>query len=151
MSIKLISSPRGKKLLAWQITTFVVLLLWSSFALSLAAGNALLASVRSSEFGTFARLTFGRVLAGIVVVVCIAALVSDSLWLQSFAFVAFAVFWIQGLAILHWLQQHRGLPRAVVIGTYVALPFLNLLLVMFLAVVGYFDAWFGFRQRLSTA
>jgi uncharacterized protein YybS (DUF2232 family) len=61
--------------------------------------------------------------------------------------VAFAVFWLQGLAILHWLHAEQRLPVFVVIMTYALLPFLNVLLVISLAVVGYMDAWFDFRAR----
>jgi uncharacterized protein YybS (DUF2232 family) len=62
------------------------------------------------------------------------------------AFVAFMMFWLQGLAIIHWLHAERGMPVLLVILAYALLPFLNALLLMALAVVGYIDAWFEFRR-----
>ena len=139
------------EVVAWQLMSFISLLLWSSFAMALATGNALYNSVQEGQtpFGTFDRLNFGRVLAVGVAVLCVIGLSVSVLWLKSLAFIAFLVFWIQGLAILHWLNTNRGLPKAVVIATYIALPFLNLLLAVVLAVVGYLDAWFDWRKRLA--
>jgi hypothetical protein len=67
------------------------------------------------------------------------------------SFVAFAVFWLQGLAILHWLHAEKNLPLFVVMMIYALLPFLNVLLVLTFAVLGYMDAWFDFRARGRTA
>ena len=136
---------------AWQIIGLIVLLLWSSFTLALGAGNAMYKSINETapSVGDFRDLDLGRVLAGVTALLCAAALVVDSVWLRSFAFVAFFAFWIQGLAILHWLEVNRSLPRPLLIGVYVLLPFLNMLLVVALAVAGYLDAWFGFRRRSS--
>ena len=39
------------------------------------------------------------------------ALVVDGVWLQNIAFVLFVVFWVQGLAIVHWMQAQQILPR----------------------------------------
>lgn len=141
------------EVVAWQLMSFIALLLWSSFALALATGNALYNSQQEEArpFGTFDRLNFGRVLAIGVAVLCVFGLTVSALWLKSLAFVAFLVFWIQGLAILHWLNVNRGLPKAVVIATYVALPFLNLFLAVVLAVAGYLDAWFDWRKRWTAA
>ena len=138
---------------AWQIIGLIVLLLWSSFTLALGAGTAMYKSINEAapSVGDFRDLDLGRVLAGVTALLCAAALVVDSIWLRSFAFVAFFAFWIQGLAILHWLAVHRSMPRALLIGVYVLLPFLNMLLVVALAVVGYLDAWFGFRKRSSVS
>lgn len=135
----------------WQLLGLIVLMLWSSFTLALAAGNAMYGSLReeASGFGAFQHLNMGRVLAGAVALICVGGLAASGLWLQSFAFVAFLVFWVQGLALLHWLHANRSLPKAVVIGVYVLLPFLNMLLVIALATAGYLDAWFGFRRRLA--
>jgi hypothetical protein len=57
---------------------------------------------------------------------------------------------LQGLAIVHWMHVDGELPLFVVIAVYVLLPFLHVFLIMGLAVVGYTDAWFGFRRRAVT-
>jgi len=69
-------------------------------------------------------------------------------WLQSLAIVLLAVFWLQGLAVIHWMVVDGELPLFVAIMVYVLLPFLHLFLMMALAVVGYTDAWFGYRRRV---
>jgi uncharacterized protein YybS (DUF2232 family) len=69
-------------------------------------------------------------------------------WLQSLAVVLLAVFWIQGLAVLHWMFVDGELPMFVVITVYVLLPFLHVFLIMALAVIGYTDAWFRYRRRV---
>jgi hypothetical protein len=77
----------------------------------------------------------------------ILAVVSGAAWLQNVAFVAFAVFWLQGLAIVHWLHAEGRLPVLVLILVYALIPLLNAVFVMGLAVAGYIDAWYGFRRR----
>jgi hypothetical protein len=77
------------------------------------------------------------------------ALFIGAAWLQGTAFVLFAVFWLQGLAVLHWMHADGHLPLFVVIVTYVLLPVLHIFLVSALAVLGYVDAWFRFRRRTS--
>jgi uncharacterized protein YybS (DUF2232 family) len=57
------------------------------------------------------------------------------------------VFWLQGLAVVHWMYSERRLPLFVVIVTYVLLPFLHVFLVLGLSVLGYTDAWFRYRRR----
>lgn len=136
----------------WQIMSLIVLMLWSSFTLALAVGNAMFGSVHAGgmHFGKFERLDLGRVLAGIAAVAGLVALGIDALWFKAFASIALLMFWIQGLAVLHWLHHNRSMPRAILIGIYVLLPFLNMLLVVALAAVGYLDAWFSFRRKLAT-
>jgi hypothetical protein len=79
------------------------------------------------------------------------AVASGMAAIQNIAFVMFAMFWIQGLAVIHWLHLWRQLPLFVVIATYVLMlmPMLNVFLFLTLAVVGYVDAWFGFRRRAT--
>ena len=76
----------------------------------------------------------------------IGAFLSGAVWLQNVAFVLFAIFWLQGLAIVHWLHGRQLLPTFGVVAVYVLLPFLNVIMLMGLAVTGYIDAWFGFRR-----
>ena len=105
---------------------------------------------KSDEFGRFRDLDFGRVLALVMALTSAAALVSGALWLQSTAFVMFAMFWLQGLAIVHWSHSQGYLPTFGMAVVYLLMPFLNVILLMGLAVTGYIDAWFRFR-RLKTA
>jgi hypothetical protein len=79
------------------------------------------------------------------------AVVSGAVWLQNVAFVAFAVFWLQGLAIVHWLHAEGRLPMLVVVLVYALIPLLNAVFVLGLAAAGYVDAWYGFRTRRPAA
>jgi hypothetical protein len=83
--------------------------------------------------------------------VSLLALVTGVTWMQNLAFVMFAIFWVQGLAILHFLQSDGPLPLVALIVVYALLPVLNALLVMALAVLGYTDAWFDYRTRISVS
>jgi uncharacterized protein YybS (DUF2232 family) len=135
--------------IAPQMTILVVFTTWSLYVAVLLLGYALLQMLpgQSNRFGRFADLSFGRVLAITMAIVSLTAMVSGANWLQNVAFLLFAVFWIQGLAIAHWLHAEKRLPGIAVVLVYVLLPVLNLLMVLGLAVAGYVDAWFGFRQR----
>ena len=79
------------------------------------------------------------------------AFVVTATWLQNLAFMLFVVFWIQGLSIVHWMHAQGTLPLAALIAVYALLPFLQILLMTVLAVLGYMDAWFGFRARMKKA
>jgi uncharacterized protein YybS (DUF2232 family) len=138
-----------RDIIAPQMTILVVLTTWSLYAMVLLLGYAVYRRLpgNTSDFGRFRDLNLGRVLALTMAVASVIAMLTGAIWLQNLAFVIFAMFWLQGLAIIHWLHAERRLPLAVVIFVYVLIPFLNALLVMGLAVVGYIDAWFGFRRR----
>jgi hypothetical protein len=137
--------------LAPQMTMVFVLVSWSVFGLVLALGYALFQTLpdNKARYGRFCDLNLGRVLAVAMAITSLLALVSDAAWVQNLAFVMFAVFWVQGLAILHWLQTDGPLPMLVLVVAYAMLPFLNALLVTALAVLGYTDAWFGYRARIA--
>ena len=132
-----------------QMTMLFVFFSWSLYVLVLLLGYALFQSLpqQSGVFGRFRDLNFGRVLAGMLAVTSVLALVIGAAWLQNVAFVLFAVFWIQGLALLHWLRAHGRLPVFVLIASYALLPILNVVLVIAFAVIGYTDAWFDYRNR----
>ena len=138
-----------RELIAPQMTVLVVITTWSIYTMVLLLGYAVYRILPgiNSDFGRFRDLNFGRVLALTMAVASVVAMLTGAVWLQNFAFVIFAMFWLQGLAIVHWLHSQGRLPLAVVILVYALIPLLNALLVMGLAVVGYIDAWFGFRQR----
>ena len=136
-------------LIAPQMTILVVFTSWSLYVVVLLLGYALMQLLpgESHRFGRFSDLSFGRVLAIIMAVTSVLAMASGAAWLQNVAFLMFAVFWIQGLAIVHWLYVEGRLPVFALALIYVALPIFNLLLIVALAVGGYTDAWFGYRQR----
>ena len=138
-----------REVVAAQMTTLVVLATWSLYVTVLLLGYAIFRMLadKPAEFGRFCDLNFGKVLALTMAITSVLAVLTGSVWLQNLAFVAFALFWLQGLAIIHWLHAERGLPILAVILVYALLPLLNALLIMALAVLGYIDAWFEFRRR----
>jgi hypothetical protein len=142
-----------KALLAPQMTMIVVSSSWSIVVLVLALGYALYRALpgKSASFGRFCDLNFGRVLALTMAVASVAAVFAGAVWLQNVAFVAFVIFWVQGLAIVHWLHVDRHLHVLAVFGLYALIFVLNALVVIGLAAVGYTDAWFGFRNRRKRA
>ena len=142
-----------RELIAPQMTMIFVFSTWSLLALILVFGYALYQQLqeRRGRFGRFVDLHFGRILALVMAVTSLLALFINAGWLQNVAFVLFAVFWLQGLALVHWLQDQGLVHKLVVVAMYVMLPFLNALLVMVLAVLGYTDAWFNYRPRIAAA
>jgi hypothetical protein len=134
---------------AQQMTVLFVFTIWSLYVFGLLLGYALYQAAlgQKSVFGRFCDLNFGRVLALIMAVASVAAVISGAIWLRNFAFLVFVVFWIQGLAILHWLRAERQFPAVLLVVVYALIPLLSALPVFSFAVVGYTDAWFGYRTR----
>lgn len=142
-----------KALLAPQMTMVVVSTSWSIVVLVLALGYALYRKLpgKSAAFGRFCDLNFGRVLALTMAITSVVAMIAGVEWLQNVAFVAFVIFWVQGLAIVHWLHVEKSLHVVFVLGLYALIFVLNALVVVGLAAVGYTDAWFDFRNRKKRA
>ena len=142
----------SQPLIVPQMTMLFVFMAWTFYVLVALAGYALFQALpgKRGAYGRFSDLNLGRVLATVMAVSSVGAVLTGWVWLQNLGFVAFAVFWLQGLAILHWLHAAQRLPVLVVIMVYALLPFLNVLLVMAFAVLGYMDAWFDFRARART-
>lgn len=138
--------------MAGQMTMITALVLWSIAVVGLVLGYKLYRQLpgSSAKFGRFRDLNFGRVIALATALASVGAWLAGWLPLQNVAFVMFAMFWLQGLAIAHWSHGQRFLPTFGLAAVYVLLPLLNVILVMGLAVTGYIDAWFGFR-RIRTA
>ena len=134
-----------------RLTMAIVLLSWMLYSVYLVFGYWLYKLIpgESGDYGRFSDLNYGRVIALTMALLSLLAFVTGAAWLQSVAFVLFAVFWLQGLAVVHWLHSVGNLPLLVVIMTYVLLPFLHVFLIMALAVLGYTDAWFTFRRRVA--
>lgn len=135
------------------MTISAVLVFWMLYTVALLIGYWLYQQlpVEAPDFGRFRDLNFGRVIAFTMLLASLLALVIDATWLQNVAFVTFVMFMMQGLAIIHWLHGEGILPVAALVAVYVLLPFLQVLLVMVLALIGYADAWFGFRRRMIKA
>lgn len=137
--------------LAPQMTVVFVLTSWSLVALVLALGHGLYQALpeKSGRFGRFCDLDFGRVLAMVMIVASVLAFLLGTDWARGIAFISFVIFWIQGLALLHWFSAEGPLPVGVLVVAYALLPVLNVALVVGLAIVGYTDAWFDFRSRIK--
>ena len=136
-------------LVAHTLTIVFVLSSWTMYALYLLFGYrySTMVAEESSNYGRFCDLNFGRVIALITALLSVLAFASGMGWLQSVAIVLFMIFWLQGLAVVHWMFVDGELPLFVVIVTYLLMPFLHVFLFLALAVVGYTDAWFRYRRR----
>jgi len=134
------------------MTVSAVLVFWMLYASALFIGYWLYRGLprASVDFGRFRDLNFGRVIALTMAVVSVLALVGVA-WLSNVAFVVFVMFMMQGLALVHWLHGEGILPIFAVVSVYLLMPFLQVLLVFVLALIGYTDAWIGFRRRLKKA
>jgi hypothetical protein len=139
---------REQGAIAGQMTIVAVLMAWSVSMVSLMLGYKLyrLLPDRPAAYGRFRDLNFGRVLALGMALASVAALLTGWASLQNIAFVMFAMFWLQGLAIAHWSHAQGFLPTFGLGAVYVLTPILNLIMLMGLALTGYIDAWFGFRR-----
>jgi len=133
------------------LTLAVVWSSWMLYVVYLLLGYRVFAQVsgESDVFGRFRDLNFGRVIAVIMALVSLAGFASGAASLQSVAFILFAVFWLQGLSVVHWMHSVGQLPFLVVIMTYVLMPILHVFLILALAVLGYTDAWFAYRRRVA--
>jgi len=133
---------------AEQMTMVAVLTVWAAHIINCVLGYLLYRQLpgETSDFGRFRDLNLGRVIAINMALASVVALLSGAIWLQNIAFVMFLVFWLQGLAIVHWLYGEGYLPVFGVVAVYVSMPFLNVFLLMGLAAIGYIDTWFRLRR-----
>ena len=129
----------------------VVLTRWTIYSVFLLVGYMLYRQLpdESGRYGRFCDLNFGRVIAITMALTSVLAFATGVVWIQNVAVVFFAVFWLQGLAIVHWLHIDGHLPLFVVIATYVLMLVLHVFLFSALAVLGYTDAWFRYRRRAA--
>jgi uncharacterized protein YybS (DUF2232 family) len=135
------------------MTVSATLALWVLYIAGLLLGYGLYKKLpaETADYGRFRNLNFGRVIAFTLALVSLLAFLVDVNWLSNLAFVMFVVFWIQGLAIVHWMHAEGLLPLAAVIAVYILLPLLQVLLITALAIFGYMDAWFDLRRRIKKA
>lgn len=137
-------------MVAHTLTIVYVLSSWTMIVLYLILGYRFSTALpeETGKYGRFCDLNFGRVIALVMALVSLLAFASGVAWLQSVAIVLFAIFWLQGLAVVHWMFTDGELPLFVVILTYALMPFLHVFLIVALAIVGYTDAWFRYRRRV---
>jgi hypothetical protein len=135
------------------MTVSATLAFWMLYVTGLLLGYGLFNRLpgQAGRYGWFRDLSFGRVIASVMAIASLLALVVDVAWMQNIAFVLFVVFWLQGLAIVHWMHAQQMLPVGAVAAIYVLLPFLQVLLITGLGILGYMDAWFEFRRRMKKA
>jgi hypothetical protein len=133
------------------MTVSATLAFWMLYVTALLLGYGLFARLpgETGRYGLFRNLSFGRVIASIMALASLLALVVDVALVQNLAFVLFVVFWIQGLAMVHWMHAEGILPIGAVVAVYILLPLLQVLLITVLGILGYMDAWFEFRRRLK--
>ena len=100
----------------------------------------------------FARIRLGYVLGAVAVLAGIAALFLP-VYLAGNALLVLGVgFVFQGLAVVHWLVNDRGLSPMIFIAVY--LPFflgasITLVALFVLASVGFVDNWYGLRRAVT--
>jgi hypothetical protein len=135
------------------MTVSAVLVFWMLYTGALLIGYWLYRGLprETVDFGRFRDLNFGRVIALTMAVVSVLAFVIGAAWLSNVAFIVFVMFMMQGLALVHWLHGEGILPIFAVVSVYLLMPFLQVLLVIVLAMIGYTDAWIGIRRRLKKA
>lgn len=135
-------------LVAGQMTVLVAFFSWTLYTACFLVGYLLYRQLpaESGGFGRFCDLSFGRVIAVTMALASMLALASSAVWAQNIAILLFAVFWLQGLAIVHWMHAERNMPFFGVVAVYALMPILHVMLVMALAVLGYTDAWFRYRR-----
>jgi len=127
--------------------------LWTMYALFLLIGYRLRRGLADGTpgYGMFRDVDFGKVLAIVLALMSIVGFVTGIEWLKNVAVVMMAMFWLQGLAVMHWSRDAGMLPLFVVVLVYILLflPVLNELVLTGLAIFGYADVWFGVRRRLA--
>ncbi len=136
-----------------QLTMLVVFVVWSFLITVLLLGYGFYQYLpgKAAIYGRFCDLNFGRVIAAIMAVASVLAVFTSAVWLQNVSFLIFVTFWLQGLAIVHWLVAEKRVPSFVLIGTYIIMVPLFGLVVIGFSVLGYLDAWFNFRARMSAS
>ena len=80
-----------------------------------------------------------------------AALRMVDLCVDGAAVFLFTAFVVQGLSVVHWHRRENRLPLFAVALAYVLLIPLNFVWGSILALLGYLDAWFGFRKKITTS
>ena len=135
--------------LAEHMTVWVAFVSWAISAVMLILGYTLYQQGpgERQDYGHFRDLNLGRVIAGAMAVTSVVAFLAQLAWLQSVAFVMFAVFSLQGIAIMHWLHAEGMVPVFLLVLMYGTMLVLSPIVVTAMAVLGYIDAWFNLRRK----
>ena len=135
---------------AKRVTVMVVLSAWMIYTLIFMLGYLLYGQLieKTGVFGRIRDLNFGRVIASTLVLILVLSFVTGSVLLQNIAFILLTMFWLQAVALVHWLRTERRLPFVVVVGAYV-LPLVSSYVAIAMTVIGYLDAWFGLRRLVK--
>ncbi len=135
--------------LAEHMTVWVAFVSWAISAVMLLLGHALYQQSpgERQDYGRFRDLNLGRVIASAMAVTSVVAFFVQLMWLQSVAFVMFAVFSLQGIAIMHWLHAEGMVPVFLLVLMYGTMVVLSPIVVTAMAVLGYIDAWFNLRRH----
>lgn len=134
--------------LAEHMTVWVAFVSWAISAVMLLLGHTLYqhGPGERQDYGRFRDLNLGRVIASAMAVTSVVAFLAQFAWLQSVAFVMFAVFSLQGIAIMHWLHAEGMVPVFLLVLMYGTMVVLSPIVVTAMAVLGYIDAWFNLRR-----
>ena len=140
---------------AGMMTTMFAIGFWFGLVIVVMLGYWLFQQLpgKIGQFGRICDLNFGRVIALLLAVTSVVGFAFNAIWIQSIAFVLFAVFWLQGAAIVHWLHA-AGFVHVIAVVAFYCLTILSLIIVKLgyiipvVAVMGYIDAWFGYRTRV---
>ncbi len=97
----------------------------------------------------FHQLRFGKAASLVGLAVLAAAVVTRFQLFYSLGILVFAVFVLQGLAVMHALVAKRNLARGWLIGGYMLLTLMMPESLLFTGIVGITDAWFDFREKVS--
>ena len=138
-------------LFAGVMTTMFAIGFWFGLVIVVLLGYWLYQQLpdNSPKFGRFCDLNFGRVIASLLAVTSVVGFALDAVWIESIAFILFAVFWLQGAAMVHWLRSRGYVPVIAVSAVYVLTILVPQYVFPALAVLGYTDAWFRYRDRVT--
>jgi hypothetical protein len=133
------------------LTPTVAIGFWINFTLSIVLGHFLFQRLPQNEgrYGRFGDLNFGRVMASALALASVLSYLTGAELMLNIALLLFAVFWVQGLALTHWLREQGKIQTVAVVAIYVSHIFLSVIIAIPLAIVGYLDAWFDWRRRIE--
>jgi hypothetical protein len=99
----------------------------------------------------FQRLSLGRIPALALLVLLVGGWLGSQPLLMELALVGLAVFFLQGIAVVHALSRKMQMHRLWLIGLYVLMVFAPPQMMTVLAAIGAVDCFADFRARISRA
>lgn len=127
---------------------------WFAMMLAMLLGYSLYSLLPEGgvQMGRFRDLNLGRLIAAIMVAVCVLLGLTEVRVAQGLAFLLMLAFLMQGFALLHWLVAEKGLPVIVLIMAYatILIPGLGWITLVGLSLGGYIDSWVNLRRQLAT-